>query len=402
MTGTLTILVYGLACYVLYLTALATYRLFLSPIASIPGSKLAAATGWYETYFDAVLGGQFIFKIEQWHKRYGPVIRISPWEVHIADPEFYDVAYSTRSKHSKFQPWQQRFGLPLSTFDVIHHEQHNHRRQAIALFFTRQRVLSYTPYIQKCVNKMCERFETEYRHTKKPLCLDEAYAALTSDIINFYSFALSYDFLDMPEFKSPFTSSIRKLALSLHVSGHFPWFLQLMQSLPQSWIAVLNPNMKPVFEFHGEIREQIRRIMTSENTSSQMSAHPTVFSEMLQSSLQPEEKTLDLLYHEAASIVGAGIETTKTALAVASFHILDNEPIKQRLQKELRAAIPEPLSAPPTLAQLERLPYLQAVIQEGQRKDSVLWIDHFVVLVLSPLMRQLLITNSQHYACHMV
>ena len=54
-----------------YVLCLAVYRLFLSPIANFPGSKLTAATGWYETYLDVFKGGQFTFQVEKWHKQYG-------------------------------------------------------------------------------------------------------------------------------------------------------------------------------------------------------------------------------------------------------------------------------------------------------------------------------------------
>ena len=55
----------------LYLLGLPIYRFFLSPIANIPGPKLTAVTGWYETYHDVYRGGKFIFKIEEWHQQYG-------------------------------------------------------------------------------------------------------------------------------------------------------------------------------------------------------------------------------------------------------------------------------------------------------------------------------------------
>ena len=57
--------------FLLYLIGLVVYRLFLSPIANIPGSKLSAATGWYETYYDVYKGGKFMFEIEKWHQHYG-------------------------------------------------------------------------------------------------------------------------------------------------------------------------------------------------------------------------------------------------------------------------------------------------------------------------------------------
>lgn len=50
---------------------LVVYRLFFSPLAKFPGSKLAAATSWYEFYFDYWLEGKYVFEIERMHKIYG-------------------------------------------------------------------------------------------------------------------------------------------------------------------------------------------------------------------------------------------------------------------------------------------------------------------------------------------
>lgn len=57
--------------YLVYLLVLVVYRLYFSPLAHFPGSRLAASTGWYETYLDVFKGGQFIFQIEKWHRQYG-------------------------------------------------------------------------------------------------------------------------------------------------------------------------------------------------------------------------------------------------------------------------------------------------------------------------------------------
>jgi len=46
-------------------------RLYFHPLAHIPGPKLAAITWWYEFYFDGILQGKYVFKIQELHRRYG-------------------------------------------------------------------------------------------------------------------------------------------------------------------------------------------------------------------------------------------------------------------------------------------------------------------------------------------
>lgn len=257
---------------------LVIYRLYFSPIAHFPGPKLTAATGWYETYLDVWKGGQFTFQIEKWHQQYGqsgprlkagrrigtgplpppliliiglgPIVRITPWEVHIADPDFYEVVFNSKTRYDKIEKLRYRFGLHLSSFDTIDHDHHHRRRSAIFPFFARQKVVSFSPKIQEMADHLARRLATEFGNRAKVVNMNEAYAAFVSDAINYYTFAISYNFLDYPDFLTPFTTSIRKLAMSLHVAGHFPWFLTIMQKLPNSLVQVLNPLMVPVFQFH--------------------------------------------------------------------------------------------------------------------------------------------------------
>ena len=53
---------------------LVTYRLYLSPLAQVPGPKTAAVSGLYEFYYDCVLGGKYAFEIERMHDAYGMLL----------------------------------------------------------------------------------------------------------------------------------------------------------------------------------------------------------------------------------------------------------------------------------------------------------------------------------------
>lgn len=61
--------------------------------------------------------------------------------------------------------------------------------------------------------------------------------------------------------------------------------------------------------------------------------------------------------------------STGWALGVTSYHILANPEIERRLKAELSNAIPDPDEIP-TWMELEKLPYLSAVITEGKKHES--------------------------------
>lgn len=66
-----------IAFSILYGTVQAIRRLYLSPIACIPGPKLAALTHYYEAYYDLISGGggNFTRQIKKMHDSYGMFIK---------------------------------------------------------------------------------------------------------------------------------------------------------------------------------------------------------------------------------------------------------------------------------------------------------------------------------------
>lgn len=58
------------------------YRLTLHPLAGYPGPQLAAVTGLYEAYYDLYLNGQYVFKIQELHDKYGTINR-PVWRLYV-------------------------------------------------------------------------------------------------------------------------------------------------------------------------------------------------------------------------------------------------------------------------------------------------------------------------------
>ena len=108
----------------------------------------------------------------------------------------------------------------------------------------------------------------------------------------------------------------------------------------------------------------------------------TVFDEILDSNLTDFEKRPGRLMEESINIAVAGTETTAWTLSVKSFrplnftlittvqvltfHLLTNPDKLAKLKAELKEAIPDP-SEPQSIKDMEKLPYLTALISEGLR-----------------------------------
>ena len=59
------------AIFLIYALITVIHRLYFSPLAGFPGPKIAAATGWYEFYFDVIKKGKYFYEIEKMHHKYG-------------------------------------------------------------------------------------------------------------------------------------------------------------------------------------------------------------------------------------------------------------------------------------------------------------------------------------------
>jgi hypothetical protein len=107
--------------------------------------------------------------------------------------------------------------------------------------------------------------------------------------------------------------------------------------------------------------------MTTQNQDDKEIGHKTIFHAILESDTLPDsEKTLDRLRQEGQTIVGAGTDTTAGALTMATFHVLANPDVRQKLLAELKPVF-DKTNGRPSLGDLELLPYLKAVVSEGLR-----------------------------------
>ncbi|OBT64897.1 hypothetical protein VE03_06450 [Pseudogymnoascus sp. 23342-1-I1] len=357
-----------LIAMILYTIYGAIYRLFLSPLSKFPGPKIAALTSWYELYYDLILGGKYTFKLIELHKQYGPIIRITPFELHISDPEFYDEVYASSAsnrKRNKYPLFYESFGMDHSMFATIDHDLHKYRRAALNPFFSQQNVRKLQPVIQERVSTMMERIG-DFKESEEVLNVSWLHAAFTSDVVMQYAFARSDHRLERPDFDRANRDGCFFGSTAANFMKHAPWLNVIFQSLPDQLTRLAHPLLAAFLAQRRHIVKQITDIKTGTNRSNEHLSHATIFHEIIDSKLPEPEKTVRRLSDEAEVIVLAGTLTTAWTLDVCTFHLLRTPSALRRLKTELRAAIPN-ANMPTSLITLEQLPYLNAVIKESLR-----------------------------------
>jgi hypothetical protein len=173
-------------------------RLVISSLCNIPGPRIAAATGWYECYYDVFKPGQYAFKIKEMHDMYGkqhlnplfrvatdiqgPIVRISPREVSISDVEFIDTVYAPKNQAKRNKDFEKvkALGINTSIGGAVDHDLHRRRRESLNPFFSKKSVLNLAPEIEEKTAQLEGIFAASIKE-KKPINLSDLYFAFSRE-----------------------------------------------------------------------------------------------------------------------------------------------------------------------------------------------------------------------------
>ncbi|KAE8325999.1 cytochrome P450 [Aspergillus sergii] len=365
----------GLAGLITFLIVISFYRLYSHPLRNIPGPKLAAATHLYEWYYDLFLGGRYLFEIERMHERYGPIVRINPREIHISDPQYYDEIYASgahrRNKDADFVSFT---GLLLSSASTTDHDLHRYRRGLMNNFFSKRSVRGISHLVEEKVHKLMQRFEA-FQRSNKVVRLDDAFAAMTSDVITDYCYGKSWNYLDDANLRTDVRKAVHDLTCSVHFNRIFPVFLAVLQKLPLRLLHAIHPGRSVVLDIQKAIYEQSAEAIHGDKYTighnDAVDKHKTIYDQLTDPSIPAEERSLQRLQDEGLLLISAGTETTARALTAACFHIALDDQVRTRLREELMTVLPTPTSLV-TWSELEKLPHLTGTVNESLRLGGFL------------------------------
>jgi hypothetical protein len=176
-------------------------------------------------------------------------VRINPYELHIHEPDYYDVIYTGPSKRRDKWEWSAKmFGSDLPSVGTVSHSLHRTRRAALNPYFSKQSITRLEPVIKSRIGIFCERFR-ETQKSGEPLNLGIAYSALTYDVITEYCFGKPYGLLAKPDFGCEWTAIFLRVGELTLLLKQFGWLSPLMKAMPLWFVALTNPLMMPMLHF---------------------------------------------------------------------------------------------------------------------------------------------------------
>ena len=195
-----------------------------------------------------------------------------------------------------------------------------------------------------------------------------AWSTLIADITSEYSFPHGYELLGKAEFDEEHYKAWTEFTKLCHTLRHFHWLWGIMEAMPY-WLLKVAPPFYSTFRERDrlEIEAKAMRAQRGSALTKDIRSRPSLLQALTDTNLLPEtEKTPARITSDAQLAMAAGTLTASRCLTTATYHILANKDILAKLMSELERGIPEP-QIPPSLDQLEKMPYLVAIMYESLR-----------------------------------
>ena len=339
------------------------------------------------------LRGQYLFKIRDLHEKYGPVIRINPYELHFSTPDFFNDIYSQTEKRDVWLWRKAGFGIDVSMLTTVHHDLHRKRRSALAPMFSKQRINKLQPVLQERVDALMARVKG-FGAKGEVINLKHGFAAFTAgkssgrkclfdftlnahkiltDVAMEYFFGMSEHKIEAEDFDVDFHNAIESGFHNTALMEHFPWIMWIMTNVARQtpyWILkkFLAKSKKTTFiAVQRQIGNMVRESLAKNTLEKEESMKHTMFDQLLASKLPPEEKTFRRLVQEGGLMVSAATVSTAWSLTVTSYNLVSHPDALKKVKDELAAAFPGGPDTINDLGVLGSLPFLNACIQESLR-----------------------------------
>lgn len=333
--------------------------LYVGPLAHVPGPKLAALSWYYLTYYDILLCRNE--KISDWHTKYGPVVRIRPNEVTVADPADYREIYDTKTKYDKTKFFKifTMYGED-NLFSTEKYADHQVMKRKFATAYTKSNVVATAEgTVRERVAAVLREMIRVPNHAVDFFVLFDCYA---HDVMTRFLYGVTHgtDTIEDPA-ERPLVVNLKRSQIWSPLWVNFGW-------LHGSWLLklIMRHDYERNFEAGADVKEAIERKLAEHDADPEKDATPSLYRTLRRAKTDGEPLSRNYMASEMIDHLKAGQQTTASTLTYIAWRLARHAEWQDRLQKEVRA-LPIDDAANLSLNDLEACPVLNAVIRETLR-----------------------------------
>ncbi|GKT45271.1 putative sterigmatocystin biosynthesis P450 monooxygenase STCB [Colletotrichum spaethianum] len=338
----------------------ALHTTYTNPLRHIPGPWHSLLTRLPLKH--SILKGRRMYYVHYLHSCYGPVVRISPYEVAVADPDGFAAIHRIGGGFLK-APWYRSSNMPdggePSIFAMRDPKKHAIRRRLLARVFTKTSLRrNWEETVRANVEKAVEKI---YAEVKGAGCSDvlKWFTMMTTDVVAHLCFGESFKMLELGE-KNDYMKMLELISVQNTMRYELPWLEFIREHLPTLKAPTDTIDSQTVLRGYGDrALSNLRR--NSDRTQ-------TLFTNML-SAIETDntEKnedmfTEEMMHIESRSMIVGGSDTTSITLTYLVWAVLKRPDLRVRLEEEVSNLEPDFNDAA-----LEKLPLLNAVTDETLR-----------------------------------
>ncbi|KAJ9503526.1 hypothetical protein LTR99_002288 [Exophiala xenobiotica] len=367
----------ALAVTILYFVALAIYRIYFHPLAKYPGPILAKLTQWPEAR-SAWQGRRFL-NLHLMHEEYGDVVRFAPNKISFRTTGALHDIYADRRANVIKTGWTYtglRINPGITTQLLSDRQLHAARRRLLNNAFAEGALKNLEKYILANIRDWCnylgESKDGDEKESgwSKERDLGLWATLLTFDVLGDLCFGSSFGAM-----KNGFTY-IQELIMSSSSFQQSISFLPIRELVfplmkPKILLLTGSKNIKQKVLYRQRIGALVQKRFALENANADKSDEDQRkdFFHHLLNAKDPETgekfKPTDLV-GEAALLVGAGADTSSTAMSACFFYLMRTPRALSRLQEQVRSAFGD-VEEIKYGAKLISLSYLRGCIDEAMR-----------------------------------
>ncbi|KAI1858293.1 uncharacterized protein JN550_012824 [Neoarthrinium moseri] len=346
----------------LFLISRVFYHLFLNPLRKVPGPFFARFTNLWELC--TIHRSNFNEKCVELHKKYGPVVRLAPNRYSINTIDSVKTIYALRNGFPKSE-WYDAFGHPSARnlLNVRNEKDHTTRKRLLASLYSMSTAVHYEEQVNR-INKILTRKFREYANGRQRVTMTKVLQYYAFDVIAQITMDVNFGMIDAEK-------DTLGLLETIEQANDYPMYIGLYSHL--------HPFLFSLGDFFGAPNPfaTLTKIVDR-----QIKIYKTKYADLKQHSDNSCQSFLSKLFslHETGQVdrqaisdscgmnIIAGSDTTSVTMGACLFYLYHTPRALKQLREELDTSKAQGLiSDPITFAEAQKLPYLQALLQETLR-----------------------------------